>query len=134
MTDLEWQNLTVLVVEDEVDLRETLVMLFSMKTNQVFQAGDGRQALDLLQKQKVDLIFSDIKMPVCDGVEMLKEVRARDPKLPVVFLATGFADIDAEEAKKRGAAGLLRKPFTIQDLFAAVESALANAGQKTGAA
>jgi len=81
--------------------------------DEILEAADGQEALDLLEKEKVDLILSDINMPNMDGMEFLRQKKENDSikDIPVVMITTeGGADIIGE-AKSLGAAGSIKKPF-----------------------
>jgi len=121
---LKWQKLKVLIAEDEEDLRNTIVMVFQRKGAQVFSACNGYEALEILNKEEINIVVSDVRMPKCDGVELLKTIRATHPDVPVVFLATGFADITEKLAKEYGAEDLIQKPFSISMLFSVIEKAV----------
>ncbi len=123
-TRVKWNELKILVVEDEPDLREILIMVFEEQGCQVVAAGDGNQAIELLKTFHPDMIISDMRMPNCDGIRLLEKVRKQHPTDPPFFLATGFADINEEQARIKGAATLIHKPFNIQDLFLTLESHL----------
>jgi DNA-binding response OmpR family regulator len=121
---IKWDDLKILVVEDEPDLREILMMVFEQEGSHVAAASDGNQALELLKTYKPDLIISDVRMPNCDGIKFLEAVRKQHPTEPPFFLATGFADINEEQARQKGAVSLIYKPFNIQDLFHSLETHL----------
>lgn len=121
---IKWDQMRILVVEDEPDLREILVMVFEQEGSIVVSAKDGMEALSLVQTEKPDFIISDVRMPNCDGIQFLETVRRTHPTLPPIFLATGFADIDEEQAIRKGALTLICKPFNIRDLFATIEDKL----------
>ena len=124
MSQVNWPQVNILVAEDEDDLREILVSIFESEGSQVYAARDGNEAVEIINQHPVDIVVSDIRMPNCDGVKLLEAIRARNPEIPLVFLATGFADINEQEAKKKGAEELIRKPYTIPDLMATIESRL----------
>lgn len=123
--EVKWENYSVLVVEDEEELRNILCMFFERRKAKVHFAENGEQALAIVHREKIDLVLSDIRMPGTDGVWLLDRLRELDPKIPLVFLATGFADLSEQDAKARGALGLIPKPFSAKTLFAALEEALA---------
>jgi CheY-like chemotaxis protein len=114
---MKLQNLNILVVEDDVDLREALVSWLEEEGPTVFQAGNGREALALLTTNSVDFVISDIKMPQMNGMELLEAIRGQDPKIPVVLLTTGESAVTDDMAKAAGAVGLLPKPFAIEELI-----------------
>lgn len=103
---------TILIVDDEPDLRQCLVFEFKRAGCTVLQAESGRQAFELFSNHNtIDAILSDVRMPDGDGIELLEKLRALHPAIPVVLLITGFADINEAQAKSKGANGLLEKPI-----------------------
>lgn len=124
MSEVDWKNLRMLIVEDEDVLRDAIQALFQKKGCHVFSAENGRKAFAVVEKEKIDFVVSDVRMPDGDGLELLSKLRERNPDLPLVLLATGFADLTEEEAIKRGAVALIHKPFRGAKLVQQVESFL----------
>ena len=108
---------TLLVVDDEVDLRDIVSSELEFMGARVFQAENVLAAQQVLQKEKIDLIVSDIRMPGGTGIDLLDHVKAKDVNVPPVILITGFADITTEDAFNKGAEALLNKPFKLDDLI-----------------
>jgi two-component system chemotaxis response regulator CheY len=119
MSDL-LKNKTLLIVDDEKDLREPLALEFESLGCQVFQARNGKEAFDIVLREKIDAVISDIRMPGGDGIELLKKIKAQNPIFPVVMLITGFTDLSHEEAYHLGAEAVLAKPFDLDAVDAAV--------------
>jgi CheY-like chemotaxis protein len=115
---------TLLVVDDESDLREILAFTFERKGYAVLQAGNAVEAMELVKKNKIDIIISDIRMPGGDGIQLLEEVKKLNPNIPTMLFVTGFADITFEEAYDKGAEAIFSKPFDTKVLLAAVEKML----------
>lgn len=115
---------TVLIVEDEVELREPLVMEFEGLGCKVFEADNGATAFDIVCREALDLVISDIRMPGGDGISLLKKIRERGTKMPVVMLITGFSDLSFEETYDLGAEAVLQKPFDLDEMEDAVERLL----------
>lgn len=111
------QGKTILVVDDEVDLRDIICSEIEFLGGNVFQAGNISEAKDLLEKNKIDLIISDIRMPGGTGIELLEYVKAKNVSEPAIILITGFSDISIEDAYNKGAEALLNKPFMLEDLI-----------------
>jgi CheY-like chemotaxis protein len=124
MAQVKWDEVNVLVAEDEEDLREILVHVFENEGSHVHSAKDGKEACHILTNHPIDVVLSDVRMPKCDGIQLLEAIRKVNPDNPVVFLATGFADLNEEQAIEKGAASLITKPFSIEDLFSVLESHL----------
>ena len=114
----------ILVVDDEEDLREAIAFDFERKGYQVFQAENGKIAFELVKSQAIDVIITDVRMPVADGVQLLKWVKDLNRSLPVVMFITGFADLSLEDAYNEGADAVFAKPFDRKALSHAVEKAL----------
>lgn len=108
---------TLLVVDDEVDLRDIVSSELEFMGARVFQAENVLVAQRVLEKEKIDLIVSDIRMPGGTGIDLLDHVKAKDVNVPPVILITGFADITTEDAFDKGAEALLNKPFKLDDLI-----------------
>jgi len=115
---------SILIVDDEPKIRHILRIMLSLKGHSVHEAADGEDALKILQKEPVDLVISDIKMPKMDGLTLLEHIKELDPGCPVVFI-TAFATIDScVEAMKKGAVDYITKPFDEQRILLTIEKAL----------
>lgn len=108
---------TLLVVDDENDLRDIVASELEFMGAKVYQAENISVAQKLLQEHEVDLIISDIRMPGGTGVDLLDKVKSKGLKAPPVILITGFADITVEDAFNKGAEALINKPFKLDDLI-----------------
>lgn len=115
---------TVLIVEDEVELREPLVMEFESLGCKVFEAANGVKAFEIVCRENPDLVISDIRMPGGDGISLLKKIRERGTDMPVVMLITGFSDLSFEETYDLGAEAVLSKPFDLDEMEDTVERLL----------
>jgi len=117
---------TILVVDDEMGIRELLSEILSDEGHVVELAEDAQQARDFRQRQVPDLVLLDIWMPDTDGVTLLKEWAAQGQLTMPVIMMSGHATIDtAVEATKIGALNFLEKPIALQKLLKAVEQGLA---------
>lgn len=113
-----------LVVDDEPRLRQVLVHLMRGQGYRCFEAGNGREALELLERQPVTLLMSDLRMPRMDGIELLQTVRTRWPDTAVVMI-TAVADVEvAVSCLANGAMDYLTKPFHLEEVRARVAQAL----------
>lgn len=115
---------TILVVDDEADLREYVGSLLTDAGYRVREAGGGNAALEILKKETIDLVVSDVVMPEGDGLALLDRIREFDRESPPVILMSGFARISVAEAYERGAEALFPKPFKPDALLEAVHRAL----------
>jgi two-component system nitrogen regulation response regulator NtrX len=100
----------VLVIDDEEAIRQSLQMMFEYEGYDCLQAAGGAAGLKILDSYQPDLIFLDIKMPQMDGLEVLKEIRAREGAPPVVILSGHGTVKTAVEATKLGAYDFIEKP------------------------
>jgi CheY-like chemotaxis protein len=110
---------TVLLVDDDSDLRSVLAGALATLGYKVEEAVDGSSALRVLETLRPDVIVVDFAMPGLNGAEVARKARERWPDLPVV-LASGYADTSAIEQAMGEDAKLLRKPFRIDELLEAV--------------
>ena len=108
---------TLLVVDDEVDLRDIVASELEYMGAKVFQAENVTSAQKILSENKIDLILSDIRMPGGTGIDLLDNVRSKNSETPPVILITGFADITVEDAFDKGAEALVNKPFKLDELI-----------------
>ncbi|MBX3468418.1 MAG: response regulator [Planctomycetes bacterium] len=109
----------LLLVEDEVIVREVLEQVLTDEGYEVLTAGDGRQALERLQQERPALMLLDLMMPIMDGHEVLAWLRRRAPDLPVV-ITTGM---QVSRSMLRGAnvVQVMRKPLSLEALLQAVD-------------
>ena len=113
--------LDVLIVDDSAAIRKILQRVLrqaDIPVGNVFEAGDGKEALEALKTQSVGLILSDINMPNMDGLEFLRNLKANESwkTLPVVMVSTEGSQAKVLEAVGLGAAGYVRKPFTAEQI------------------
>ena len=105
---------TVLVVDDSETVRRMLRWVLAPLGLRVLDAADGALALDVLGREPVDLVVADLNMPVMDGLELLRSMRAQPAlaALPVLMLTTEARERDIQAALKAGASLYLQKPST----------------------
>lgn len=115
---------TLLIVDDEEILRDAIAFDFKRRGFNVFTAEDGLQALEVISRQKIDAVLTDVRMPRRNGVELLDEVRSKNFRIPVIIFITGFADLTTEDAYDKGAAAVLSKPFDRKTLIQTVARAI----------
>jgi len=117
-------NLKILVVDDELLIRDLLYDYFSSKDYQISTANSGEEAIEILQQGKeFDVVLTDLKMPGIDGLELIDHIRKSDYHLPVIVM-TGFPSLDtAIEALRKRAYDYVIKPFNINRLCSIVEAA-----------
>ena len=102
----------VLIVDDTKNIRFLLTTFLKSENYDVYNAGNGEEALELFNREIFDLAFLDIKMPEISGTEILKKIRKMGIDIPVIIM-TGFATVkNAVECTKLGAVAYIQKPFT----------------------
>src|ERR1039457_3346483 len=111
----------VLVVDDSAAIRKILQRVLrqtGMSIRTLHEAGDGQEALVVMNAHKVDLVLTDINMPKMDGLQFLASVKASPQwrQVPVVMITTEGGETKVGEAVKLGAAGYVRKPFTADQI------------------
>jgi two-component system chemotaxis response regulator CheY len=111
----------VLVVDDSAAIRKILQRVLrqtGMAIGAIHEAGDGQEALGLLQQVKPGLILSDINMPKMDGLQFLAALKEKESwrDIPVVMITTEGGEAKVGEAVRLGAAGYVRKPFTADQI------------------
>ena len=120
------EDIHLLVVDDEKSICEILGQYLRMKGYSVVVARSAEDAINIIKKDKIDLVLSDIKMPGMSGVELLQWIRDYNRVLPVL-LTTGFPTLDsAIEALKLGAFDYLTKPFHLEEIGEKIKRALLN--------
>lgn len=116
----------VLVVDDEQLVRDLTVQVLERAGYEAVGSGDAQHALDLLDEGRFDLVVSDVVMPGVSGVELLNELRDRQPDLPVVLMTGGSPEPErTTRALELGANGIVYKPYSPAELVDAVRAALA---------
>ncbi len=109
--------LDILIVDDSAAIRKILQRVLTqlqVPIGAVYEASDGREALEMLKTKLVGLVFSDINMPNMDGIELLTRLKASDvlKAVPVVMVTSEGSQAKVLQALELGAVGYVRKPFT----------------------
>lgn len=115
---------SVLIVDDEPELRKAMAFDFKRRGCILFEAGCGNDALQIIRTTTIDIVISDVRMPNGSGIDLVKEIRKINPKTPVVLLATGFADLSEPEALQIGAQALVEKPIDRKRMIEIIEQSL----------
>ena len=122
-------NIRVLIVDDSSVMRkivERSLRQANLNLSQVYEAGNGEEALGVLTREKVDLILCDINMPVMDGLEFVKHLPTVENAkgTPVVMITTEGSENHVVQALSAGARGYIRKPFTPDLVSSQISSVL----------
>lgn len=113
----------ILIIEDETDLRDTIAAILSISDFVVCSAADGESGLELVMKEKPDLIICDVNMPILNGFGVLTELKKRfsDDTMPIfLFLTASVQEDDIAKGMKLGANDYIMKPFDVDSLLQAI--------------
>ncbi len=106
----------LLVVDDEVDICDFVKNFFKERDFDVFVAYNGKEALSLVETRKPDIVLLDVKMPVMDGMETLRQIRKTGSDVKIIMV-TAIDDAEkAEEAKRHGVVEYITKPLLLEQL------------------
>ncbi|HEX8949881.1 MAG TPA: hybrid sensor histidine kinase/response regulator [Dissulfurispiraceae bacterium] len=115
---------SILVVDDDPYVLDSVSLFLSASGFQVTSAGDAEDAMTKYRGSKVDAVLTDVKMPLVSGIDLLEKIHAADPELPVILM-TAYADLDiAIDAIKKGAFDFIIKPYKPEQLIHSVEKAV----------
>ncbi len=126
------EPLHVLVVEDDELGARTLASLLRSDGHRAEIVHNGRRAIERLKAERFDLLITDIYMPDMDGIELLRTLRQSSDPLPIIAISGGGRTVQVdylELARRLGAAQVLRKPFTLRVLRAAIRAAMSGASE-----
>jgi two-component system, OmpR family, response regulator MprA len=122
------ERVSILVVDDEKPVRESLDRALRLEGYRVRLAGDGREALDRVQEDGPDAIVLDLMMPGVDGLEVCRRLRADGDRTPILILTARDALADRVEGLDAGADDYIVKPFALEELMARLRALLRRAG------
>ncbi|KHD44853.1 response regulator transcription factor [Streptococcus hongkongensis] len=117
----------ILVAEDDISLNKIITTKLKQANFQVFSASNGQEVLDILDQQQIDLLITDIMMPVMDGYTCVKLLREADYTLPILMMTAKSQFESLEEAFKVGVDDYLVKPIRLQELVLRVQALLRRA-------
>lgn len=121
----------ILLVEDEVNIRNVVKLNLEMEDYEVVTSGDGREALKLFHGQHFDLLILDVMLPELDGFQICEQVRLTNMDVPVIFLTAKDTPEDRIAGLRKGADDYLTKPFNLEELLLRVHNLLRRSS-KTG--
>jgi len=120
----------ILVVDDELSMRQFLEILLKKEGHEVVCMEEGGQALARFREESFDLVISDIRMPKMDGLELLKKIKEHRPQAAIIMITAYASPEDAIAAMKSGAYDYLTKPFKLKEIKNVIRNALAKAGER----
>jgi CheY-like chemotaxis protein len=113
----------LMIVDDEVSIRDLFLSAFSDAGYSVHLAENGEQALHILKQQEIDLIFLDLKLFGMNGIELCRQIK-KDKPVSIIYAITGWTGLfEVEECREAGFDDYFTKPFQLNVLFKAVEDA-----------
>jgi len=115
---------TILLLEDDLQLSDTVKQFLEFKGYEVYCAYDGLQGQDIMYEKSIDLMLLDVKVPYLNGFEFLKQVRSEGKELPVIFITSLNSVEDVEQGFALGCDDYIRKPFALKELLVRIESLL----------
>ena len=124
---------TILVVDDETTLRETLVEALEMEGYRAVAAADGRAALECFRSERPDLVLLDLMLPELSGVEVCRILRA-ESAVPIIMLTAKDSEVDKVVGLELGADDYVTKPFSLRELTARIRAIFRRADQAAAAA
>ncbi len=124
---------TILVVDDETTLRETLVEALEIEGYRAIPAADGREALERFRSDRPDLVLLDLMLPLLSGVEVCRILRA-ESSVPIIMLTAKDAEVDKVVGLELGADDYVTKPFSLRELTARIRAIFRRADQAAAAA
>ena len=120
----------ILVVDDELSMRQFLKILLDKEGYRTEVAADGHEALEQVGRHSFDLVISDIRMPRMSGLELLAALKQEHPELPVIMITAFASPEDAVQAMKNGAFDYITKPFNVEEIKAVIRSATHRSAQE----
>lgn len=114
----------ILVCDDEADIRSALRVYLSGDEYSVFEAENGKEALEIIKKEEIHLLLMDIMMPVLDGITALAQLREDGNNIPVILLTSKSQDTDKILGLNAGADDYITKPFNPVEVIARIKSQL----------
>jgi len=121
---------TVLVIEDNLEIRENTAEILELAGFRVITAQNGKDGLSVAHSENPDIVLCDIMMPGIDGYQVIKELRDNPltAGIPFIYVTASAEKADMKIAMEMGADGYVRKPFDITDLMDAIENVTGKSG------
>jgi len=114
----------ILAVDDDEKIRELLHVMLRRKGHHVITARSGQQGLELFRRERPHVTILDFELPDRDGLAVLREIRAVDPRAPVIMLTGAGTDERKQQARELGVTEFLAKGFSLHELGAALSLVL----------
>ena len=121
---MDTNNIRILIVDDEHNMRGMLLAIFNHHGYKTAAASNGLEALELFKKESFDLVISDVTMPKMDGFELLAAIQSMKPGTKIILFSGICTDDRARQAKEKGASAFIHKPFELTQMTGIVERIL----------
>jgi CheY-like chemotaxis protein len=118
------EDATILVVDDEAELCQIFSAWLNRKGCKVLTASNGVEALGILETTKIDVLLSDIRMPIMGGVALVRAIHQRKLSIPSIIFVSGFGDVEPREIHGLGVEALMEKPLSRKSLLDALDRSL----------
>lgn len=112
-----FKHLSIIVIEDEPGIRAHIVDTLSYEFGTILEAENGKQAYEIIKTHSIDLVVSDIRMPVMTGDVLLKKLRSENIQIPTVFITAYGDEATRARMKEIGAIDVIEKPFEPSELM-----------------
>jgi CheY-like chemotaxis protein len=113
----------VLVADNHLNVCEVMSNLLDMLGIEAVPCGGGEEVLKLLEQSEYDAVISDVVMPELSGFDLVARLRERRPGLPIIMMSSYFSEALEDEARSKGAVGLVSKPFKLEAVTRLLEEA-----------
>ena len=124
MENTATNELTLLYIEDDLEILENVSFLLSRYVQEVFTAVDGKEALDIYNEKKPDIIVTDINLPKINGLDLAAKIREENKHIPIVIITAYNEEEQLQKAREIQVSTYLQKPFTLQQLKDAITKAI----------
>ena len=114
----------IFIVDDEIELCDTMSSSFNIRGFDVISAYSGNSAIEILKKNPVDILLSDVRMADGSGLDLVKWVRHSNLNIPVIAFMSGYSDISSEEITRLGVSLFFDKPFPVNTVIKAIRDEL----------
>ncbi|WOE69160.1 response regulator transcription factor [Hydrogenimonas thermophila] len=114
----------IFLLEDDIELSNTVVQFLSANNFEVVQSFDAQDAIEKLYEEHFDLLLLDVKVPIKNGIELLKEIRQDGNETPAIFITSLHGVDDVTSGFEAGCDDYIRKPFALKELLARIEAVI----------
>ena len=121
----------ILIVDDEEDIRKLLKLNLLKNNYSVYECENGIKALQILEKEPIDMVLLDLMMPGKDGYDVCRELRMKNNQVPIIFLTARSSEIDEVLGLELGADDYVKKPFSVKSLISRIKTIFRRMEEKT---